>query len=277
MNYVTPVSIYGLMNKNCFINPDSPSRSFWKTRAQTKLTKCVSPLDIATFSSNHPEIKQINFMYLDAPIGSIKGEILMDQIESVIDSSFLEGNITRPKHRDLFESIQKYKKAINVITDADLVKSRLDEIIAMIEAWRYSQQGGMKYGWVEHAGIDKACIRKYVEDEDFRNKVDFYLFVDSTSNKVVGYSMAEKKIYTNDESIPEMVYLVRKCLTEGRRNITEYVDWWTFNKTMKKNSLDRLIVNWGCSSGGVHWYKTHKWPVYKIEKKWFATWKRPTQ
>jgi len=274
MNYITPVSIYGLMNKNCFMSSTSPSESFWKTRAQTKLVKCVESLDVKSFVKSHPDLKQISFMYLDSPSG-LKGESAMEQIESAIDSSFLEGTISRPKHRDLFESIQKYKKTIRVADDFECVKKRFDEILAMIERWRYSQRGGMKYGWVEHAGIDKACIRKYLEDEDFRSKVDFYLFVDSTkSDEIVGYSMIEKKIYTNEEGLSEIPYLVRKCLTEGRRNITEYVDWWTFNKTMKKNGLDKLIINWGCSSGGVHWYKTHKWPVYKLEKKWFASWKK---
>ena len=215
----------------------------------------------------------MSFMYLDSSSG-LKGESTMDQIESIIDRSFLTKNISRRNHRELFETIQKYKKSIYVEADFEHVKKRLNEAIDMVEAWRYSDKGGMKYGWVEHAGIDKACIKKYVEDEEFRSKVDFYLFMDSSNDRIVGYSMIEKTVYQNEAGLPESPYLIRKCLTEGRRNITEYVDWWTFDKTMEKNALDSLIVNWGCSSGGVHWYKTHKWPVWKTEKKWFVSWKK---
>ena len=272
MNYVTPVSIYGLMNKNCFMNTDSPSRSFWKTRAQSKLVKCVSSLDVAAFSSSHPEVKQISFMYLDSPSG-LKGEFHMEQIESLIDESFLPGSISRRNHKELFETIQKYKKIVHVECGAEAVKNRLDDVLAMIEKWRYSKQGGMKYGWVEHAGIDKACLRKCLEDEQFNSQVDVFLFLEARTNDVVGYSMIEKEAYQNEVGLSEVPYLIRKCLTEGRRNLTEYVDWWTFAESMRRNSLDKLVVNWGCSTGGVHWYKTHKWPVWKIEKKWFASWK----
>lgn len=261
------------MNKNCFINADSPSRSFWKTRSQSKLTKCVAGLDVDVFASNHPSVKQINFMYLDSPIG-LNGESATEQIESIIDESFLECNISRQNHREIFESIQKYKKTIYVEEDVECVKKRIDDVLSMIEAWRYSNQGGMKYGWVEHAGIDKACVKKYVENEEFRSKVDFYLFIDSSNDSVVGYSMIEKTIYQNETGLPETPYLIRKCLTEGRRNITEYVDWWTFNRTMQKNELNELVINWGCSSGGVRWYKMHKWPIWKLDKKWFSSWKK---
>ena len=32
-----------------------------------------------------------------------------------------------------------------------------------------------------------------------------------------------------------------------------------------------FLINWGCSSGGVHWYKTHKWPLYSTTPRWFMT------
>lgn len=270
------MSIYGLMNKNCFISPDSSELSFWKTKSKSKLVKCVDPLDIEVFSASHPEVKQINYMYLDSPT-NVTGESSMDQIESIIDSSFLLGKINRRNHKDIFESIQKYKKTICVETDFEHVKNREKDIVSMIETWRYSQSGGMKYGWIEHAGIDKACVRRYLSDPDFRARVDFYLFLDKVSGKVIGYSMIERTLYLNlhrNDDLFEVPYLIRKCLVEGLRNITEYIDWYTFNDVMRKNGLNELIVNWGCSSGGVHWYKTHKWPVYKIEKKLFSSWKK---
>lgn len=263
------------MNKNCFIDPNAPSRSFWKTRTKSKLVKCVSGLDLDCFVFDHPEISQINFMYLDCPLLQAKGKCSsMEQIESLIDSSFLSENISRHNHRDIFESVRKYKKSVYATNDFDIVKNRFNDIVSMIEKWRYSQKGGMKYGWVEHAGIDKACIKRYIENPIFRSQVDFYLFIDKKSSDIVGYSMIEKTPYVNNEKLFEFPYLIRKCLVEDRRNITEYIDWWTFNETMQKNRLSNMIVNWGCSSGGVHWYKTHKWPLYRLEKKWFYTWKK---
>ena len=85
--------------------------------------------------------------------------------------------------------------------------------------------------------------------------------------------MIEKSIYKNEENLFETSYLIRKCLVENRRNLTEYIDWYTFNETMEKNSLEKeegIVINWGCSSGGVAWYKKNKWPIYKLEKKWFS-------
>ena len=43
-----------------------------------------------------------------------------------------------------------------------------------------------------------------------------------------------------------------------------------FNQVYRKCNED-FLINWGCSDGGVYWYKTHKWPVYKIVPKWFVT------
>lgn len=72
--------------------------------------------------------------------------------------------------------------------------------------------------------------------------------------------------------MPEYKYLTRKCLNVwGTRNLTEFIDYWTFRELFRVNGErdGDFIVNWGASSGGVKWYKEHKWPLYDKEWKWF--------
>ncbi len=274
MNYINKISIYGLMNKNCLIDDSSYENSFWKNKSKTKLVKLVDYKDYEDILKDNPNIKQISYMYLDkSPDTNKKFFSSCEQIESIIDKSFLRKNLTRKNHREVFETVRKFDKVIYVEkNNIDFIKNNYNDILKMIEEWRFSEKGGMKYGFIEHAGIDKACFKKLIEDETFRNKVDVYIFLD-LSKKIVGYSMIEKSIYKNEENLFETSYLIRKCLVENRRNLTEYIDWYTFNETMEKNSLEKeegIVINWGCSSGGVAWYKKNKWPIYKLEKKWFS-------
>ena len=144
-----------------------------------------------------------------------------------------------------------------------LNESNVDSVIEMIEKWRYMDNGGMKYGWQERAGCDKALVRRYVDN--FEN-IQAYVIgnVFKFDNEVVGYSCIEKISLCSIDGIPEFKYLTRKVLnTKGCRNITEYIDYKTIETIYyHNNDLGVFLVNWGASSGGVHWYKTHKFPVY---------------
>ena len=96
-------------------------------------------------------------------------------------------------------------------------------------------------------------------------------------DRCIGYSMIERYASNIENDLFEYKYLTRKVLNEpGLRNITEYIDWRTFYQVYSNHKIyhpesNKFLVNWGCSSGGVHWYKTHKWPVYSTDKKWFLT------
>ena len=92
-------------------------------------------------------------------------------------------------------------------------------------------------------------------------------------NEVVGYSCIEKVSSYSIDGKPEFKYLTRKVLSiEGRRNLTEYIDYKTIELVHSLNPhFEHVLVNWGASSGGVHWYKSHKFPLYSIEKKWFCS------
>ena len=77
--------------------------------------------------------------------------------------------------------------------------------------------------------------------------------------------------------MPEYKYLTRKCLNvRGTRNLTELIDYLTFRELFRANGEQEgdFILNWGASSGGVKWYKEHKWPLYDKEWKWFYKEKR---
>ena len=142
----------------------------------------------------------------------------------------------------------------------------------MIEKWRYLDNGGMKYGWQERAGCDKALVKRYVDDfEHIQEYASCHVF--KMDNEVVGYSCIENRIISTIDGFPEVKYLTRKALNlKGYRNLTEYIDYKTIEYSYETLGCPEvLLVNWGASSKGVFWYKTHKFPVYSIEKKWFAT------
>ena len=130
----------------------------------------------------------------------------------------------------------------------------------------------MKYGWQERAGCDKALVIRYVDNfEGIQEFVKGQVF--RLNGKVVGYSCIEVKSSAIVDGYHEFKYLTRKVLNEkGCRNLTEYIDYKTIESIHEANQ-DILVylVNWGASSGGVHWYKTHKFPLYDIEVKWFAS------
>ena len=260
MNYINKDSIYGLMNKYCEYDT---SQSFWKNRKHSKKVVCCDYEEYDNFCD------EINYMYLNNPTG-IKGEYSVNQIRSIIDESFLGNNLTRQNHREIFETVRKYYTKIRVRTSFEDFNKYYEKLIEMIEIWRYEL--GYKYRWQEHAGIDKAFFIRCL-DENFFNNYLVYLFFIEDEDVLVGYSVMPKKYSLNENGLNEASYIIRKTRNivydKKLRNITEYIDWYTFQDYLLKNKLNNIIINWGCSSGGVEWYKEHKWPLYDKEKKWF--------
>ena len=150
MNYINKISIYGLMNKNCLIDDSSYENSFWKNKSKTKLVKLVDYKDYEDILKDNPNIKQISYMYLDkSPDTNKKFFSSCEQIESIIDKSFLRKNLTRKNHREVFETVRKFDKVIYVEkNNIDFIKNNYNDILKMIEEWRFSEKGGMKYGFI---------------------------------------------------------------------------------------------------------------------------------
>lgn len=276
-NYINENSIWGLMNRYASLNKEiGTGLSFFKTKNKKK---------VVFFEKQSKEIEdqfsQVNYMYLNKD-PNIKGSYSVDQITSIIDSE-LFNNPRGKKYREIRETVNKYSfsKHINVY---GLYPSNVKDVLDMIEEWRYLNNGGMKYGWQEHAGIDKAIVIRYInkylsnkndrsENKDFPNvytNLRGYVFY--LNGKCIGYSIIDLTPTEND-GLPEFKYLTRKVLNlKELRNITEYIDHQTFfNTWLINNRPPKFLINWGCSSGGVKWYKTHKWSLYKLEKKWFYT------
>lgn len=261
-NYINNISIWGLMNKNAFINSDTDKLSFYKVKNKSKAVYFEYDPELAT------KYKQVNFMYMNnVPIGT-KGVSSMEQITSVVNKAYFdnETKISNKEYKEVMATVRRYAKLNNIVVKF-ISENDEDNIIEMIEKWRYMKNGGIKYMWQEHAAIDKACVHKYISDETFRNKTIGLVFYNE--NICIGYSLVAN--YVDNEN--EIKYLTRKvtCIN-GFRNLTEYIDWLTF-KTLWEH-LDKpenMYINWGCSSKGVHWYKTHKWIVHSLEPKYFLT------
>lgn len=254
MNYINEISILGLMNKTSFIDSDLKTLGFYKRKDKKKVVYFNEVSDI-------DEYEQVNFMYLDSPLENQKCSS-MDQIVSIIDDALMT-NMPGKDYREMRQTVNKFRDKVEV---KPINSETLPYILDMIEKWRYMDNGGMKYGWVEHAGIDKAILNRFVNEHLEENIIGLSFWID---DECIGYSMIERNPSDIDNGLLEYKYLTRKVLNITR-NITEYVDWYTFHNVYK-NHNGMFLINWGCSSGGVHWYKTHKWPVYNIEKKYFCT------
>ena len=267
INYVDNVSIWGLMNSYCSIL-DDVEFSFAKNKAKTKVTVTHKIKD-KEFEDLYDEV---NYMYIDDEIDE-KGAYSSEQIISIISYNDIEP--TRKSNRELYETIHKYHKCIKTINLEYDSNIGCQDILNMIEQWRYSNKGGMKYRWNEHAGIDKAFFRRYFLDNDFKKKYNVFIFVHEATNKIIGYSVIPKKVSFVHDDMEGYNYVIRKCLLEDEeinksmslRNITLYIDWVTFHRIHTINKP--ILINWGCSSGGVKKYKISKWPLYDLTKKWF--------
>lgn len=273
-----------MMNKNCSLVESNGLISFNKTKNGSKAA--AFSLDYAFDPSLH---KQVSWLYLDAKPDANDGFssiYSLEEIVSKIDSHAWfwedkEGNDARPAHCLAGNDFREWRGTVNkwnrLLRDGTFSISKLDasnagDVLEMIEKWRYLDNGGMKYGWQERAGCDKALVNRYVSN--FESMQDYVIgSVFKVDGNVIGYSCIEKGPYTQVDGIPEVKYITRKVLcTKGARNITEYVDYKTIELVHKNNmGLGSFLVNWGASSGGVHWYKTHKFPLYSIETKWFAS------
>ena len=271
-NYINELSLQGMMNKFCTQIDD---KSYWKDKKHTKLIVCRD------MNYDIPEnVKEISYMYLNEKPNNVKGVSYMYQIESIIDDTFLPNNIKRTNHKEIYETYHKYRNKVEVINEPGLISKYYNKIIEMIEQWRYTL--GMKYHWQERAGVDKAFFERYINNIDEYSTLYtvnlFFYKVNDMCKVLVGYSIMPDNYEKNEDNINEVSYMLRKCITNfvyedkeyNLRNITEYIDWYTFTDYMSRNQLNKLIINWGCSTGGVAWYKEHKWPLYKKEQKWFV-------
>ena len=277
-NYIDKWTCIAMMNKNCSLL-DGSILGFNKTKNGSKIA--TFSLDYKFDSIMH---KQVSWLYLDnEPDKALFDSVYsLEEIESRIDCNemFWTTNI-RPKEclvgkafKEWRDTTNKWNKALKEKRFAieHLDASNIDATLDMIEKWRYLENGGIKYGWQERAGCDKALVRRYVDN--FENIQDYVIGqVFKLDNEIVGYSCIEKKSLCNVDGYPEFKYLTRKVLNRnGHRNLTEYIDYKTIETIHMLNpSFQVILVNWGASSNGVHWYKTHKFPLHSIEKKWFAT------
>ena len=100
------------------------------------------------------------------------------------------------------------------------------------------------------------------------NKDLYDIRIYKVDDKVVGYSVMEH--YPSFENHGH-VYLIRKSISDYR-NLCLYIDYDTFReKTKYENSI---IINWGCSSGGVKKYKLNKFKLAYIKKLYFYNLKK---
>lgn len=272
MSYINNNSIYGMMNKNCEPIFNNNYYSFYKTKNKKKITVFNHIL------SNDEEEKydEVNYMYMDNK-PTIKGAYKLTNVLSFI-SHKLFMNLNRKENKELFETYRKFTKLGYNIVEYDSNNTDLkNDILQMIEKWRYADNGGMKYSWQEHAGIDKSFFDRYDKMEQYQKDkfqvLIFYLFNKETFiYECVGYSVIERE-YNWLDNMPKFSYLIRKCLM-NERNLTEFIDYITFKSLFEYCRFDLdggidFIVDWGSSSGGVLWYKTHKWRVHKLKDKWF--------
>lgn len=252
MNYVNENSIYGLMNKNCI--PDWSQKIIYKNKAKDK---------IISFDPNYKNenASQINYMYLDIPLdNNIKCFKEKQIIQGVYKKDYFE--LKNKENRDMRNTRNKFNKIVKIYTDYDLTK--VDDFI--YNNW-FLKRGDQLYGFRCHYGYDRAYFAKWYNTEKFIN-----LFFE-IENNLIGYSVIEKQPRKNENNLDEFVYLLRKVDVSVGRNICEYIDFKTY-EYIYNNISKEFVVNLGCSSGKLFWYKTKKFPVYELKDKYFGVWKK---
>lgn len=271
-NYIDKWTCIAMMNKNCTLL-EGDQLGFQKTKNGSKVA--VFSLDYRFDATKH---KQVNWLYLNEKPNSelSKSAYSLEEIVSKIDVEdfFGENRFKGKKFIEWRGTVNKWDKLLKDgrFCIEDLNSSNVDSTISMIEKWRYLENGGMKYGWQERAGCDKALVKRYVDN--YEGIKDYVLgSVFKLNNEVVGYSCIEKKSLCEVDGFPEFKYLTRKVINSREcRNITEYIDYKTLESIyMLNKDLRTFLVNWGASSGGVHWYKTHKFPLCSLQTKWFCS------
>ena len=268
-NYVNSSSIYGLMNSNCKILDNKIG--FWKSKSHNKLVLCednVNGIDLSDTS-------KISMMYLDKvnydkefwnSNGYDMSKITeAEEIFSYIDKEFFS-KLNRTVNKEVYETLRKYdnwRKSEKMIV-VDYSDDIYDDILNMIKEW--SSTSGKKYGFFRHDGIDRAFFKRLKNKEINKDLYDIRIY--KVDDKVVGYSVMEH--YPSFENHGH-VYLIRKSISDYR-NLCLYIDYDTFReKTKYENSI---IINWGCSSGGVKKYKLNKFKLAYIKKLYFYNLKK---
>lgn len=263
-NYVNSSSIYGLMNSNCKILDDKIG--FWKSKSHNKLVLCednINSIDLSYTS-------KISMMYLDKvnydkEFWNSKGYDMSkiteaEEIFSYIDKEFFD-KLTRTVNKEVYETLRKYDnwRKSGKMTVVDYSDILYDDILNMIKEW--STTSGKKYGFFRHDGIDKAFFKRLKNKEINKDLYDIRIY--KVDDRVVGYSVIEH--YPSFENHGH-VYLIRKAVTDFR-NLCLYIDYDTFREKTKYEN--NIIINWGCSSGGVKKYKLNKFKLAYIKKLYF--------
>ena len=263
-NYVNKLSIYGLMNSNCKILVNK--LGFWKTKNHNKLVLCEDNIDNIDLSNT----LKISMMYLDKvnhnkefwnSNGYEMSKITeIEEIFSYIDKDFFN-KLNRTNNKEVYETLRKYDnwKMINKMFVVDYSDDIYDDILIMIKEW--ATTSGKKYGFLRHDGIDKAFFKRLKDKEINKDLYDIRIY--KIENKVVGYSVIEHNSSFENNGY---IYLIRKSLIDYR-NLCLYIDYDTFRE--KLNYENNIIVNWGCSSGGVKKYKLSKFKLAYIKKLYF--------
>lgn len=268
-NYVNSSSIYGLMNSNCKILDNKIG--FWKSKSHNKLVLCednVNGIDLSDTS-------KISMMYLDKinydkefwnSNGYDMSKITeAEEIFSYIDKEFF-CKLNRTVNKEVYETLRKYDnwRKSGKMTVVDYSDDIYDDILSMIKEW--SSTSGKKYGFFRHDGIDRAFFKRLKNKEINKDLYDIRIY--KVDDKVVGYSVMEH--YPSFENHGH-VYIIRKSISDYR-NLCLYIDYDTFReKTKYENSI---IINWGCSSGGVKKYKLNKFKLAYIKKLYFYNLKK---
>lgn len=284
-NYVNKYSVYGLMNNTCSFPDENNIFGFWKTKNHKKYVSFDKKIP------NDKSIEKVSMMYLDElndtedtkEYWDNKGYVMSKPFKEEEIYSCIEKNdiidIARSDNRELYETCKKYNKLLDVIkiTDTSLLVSNgkvytdfstiYDDIINMIKKWALTS--GKKYGFRRHDGIDKSFFTRVKNKTIDINDYNIYVF--KYGDEIVGYSVIEKNSISSDNNF---VYLIRKCLryTEDERslrNLCMYIDWYTFAEQLRYNNMNNIIINWGCSSGGVAEYKKTKWKLDHVKNLYF--------
>ena len=263
-NYVNSSSIYGLMNSNCKILDNKIG--FWKSKSHNKLVLCEDNINGIDLS----DTSKISMMYLDKvnydkEFWNSKGYDMSkiaetEEIFSYIDKEFFD-KLTRTVNKEVYETLRKYDnwKMINKMFVVDYSDDIYDDILIMIKEW--ATTSGKKYGFLRHDGIDKAFFKRLKDKEINKDLYDIRIY--KIEDKVVGYSVIEHNSSFENNGY---IYLIRKSLIDYR-NLCLYIDYDTFRE--KLNYENNIIVNWGCSSGGVKKYKLSKFKLAYIKKLYF--------
>ena len=268
-NYVNSSSIYGLMNSNCKILDDKIG--FWKSKSHNKLVLCEDNINGIDLS----DTSKISMMYLDKvnydkEFWNSKGYNMSkiteaEEIFSYIDKEFFD-KLTRTVNKEVYETLRKYDnwRKSGKMTVVDYSDILYDDILNMIKEW--STTSGKKYGFFRHDGIDRAFFKRLKNKEINKDLYDIRIY--KVDDKVVGYSVIEH--YPSFENHGH-VYLIRKAIS-NYRNLCLYIDYDTFREKTKYEN--NIIINWGCSSGGVKKYKLNKFKLAYVKKLYFYNLKK---